>query len=548
MKKEAAVMGVSLKRELTIMQFHNHVHKNQIGASLMELVVGMGLIGVISLAGAQVSKQTSSATLATRLQENFNGLATTLSERVRYPDTCAIAMGLNPSIPYTLNPLDYANSVQEIPLSVPNMRAGAGMNSDIVQTNTPIIPLGLNVERLWLSNPVDVTDPTVPIPPAPLPPPNKSIVTLLWLQVTGLNTEFSFRTKLLGTMILDVDPANQIVGCRTDQVTSYREMCEKIGCVYDDTLPVPCDCPDKPISACPSWQLPVGVTPDGELNCQQWAGLCGPGELFVGGRLSANAAAPGGSPYCMPDPLWEPPVQLPGSNVSFAVASSTGLEGMTHNILINLPSVQTSPVSVTFSILGGTASRPADYNYPSPTVVIPVGSTTGTIAVSIVDDGVTDPGETAIFRLMSVFGGGPPPLTIGGITDHTLTIAEAGVICNFAGTSTTGAGGPAAPAGCNCNVAGDVWDPGTSTCGAAPPPPPPPGPPPGCPVWNPITFACLESTCPAAGTPCAPAPWFNIIVDDCGCVNPHPDPTASRKWSCDASGTVVHSVVSPGGC
>ena len=115
---------------------------------------------------------------------------------------------------------------------------------------------------------------------------------------------------------------------------------------------------------------------------------------------------------------------------------------------------------------------------------------------------------------------------------------EGNVTCTAPNTSTAGAGGPAYPAGCSCNSAGDVWN-GT-ICGPAGP--------------HVLTASeiknCLDTWTgarPVAGAPCSPANYIPLslppvheIVDNCAC-------DASTAFhdlevTCDGTGHVLYKL------
>jgi acylphosphatase len=104
--------------------------------------------------------------------------------------------------------------------------------------------------------------------------------------------------------------------------------------------------------------------------------------------------------------------------VSFTAAAQTVNEGVgTATITAQLSSSSTQAVTVPFTV-GGTAANPADYTISASPITIAAGSTSGTITVTVVADGVAEPDETVIVTL-----GTPTNATRGATTVHTLTIA-----------------------------------------------------------------------------------------------------------------------------
>lgn len=104
--------------------------------------------------------------------------------------------------------------------------------------------------------------------------------------------------------------------------------------------------------------------------------------------------------------------------VSFASASQTVSEGVgTATIAVQLSAATSVPVTVPFT-LSGTAASPADYTITASPLVIPAGSTSGSVTVTVVSDAVAEPDESVIVTL-----GTPTNGTLGSATVHTLTIA-----------------------------------------------------------------------------------------------------------------------------
>ena len=103
--------------------------------------------------------------------------------------------------------------------------------------------------------------------------------------------------------------------------------------------------------------------------------------------------------------------------VTFTSATQSVSEGVgTATVTAQLSSPSTQAVSVPYS-LGGTATSPADYTAPASPLVIPAGSTSGTVNLTIVADPVAEPTETVILTM-----GTPINATPGAITTHTVSI------------------------------------------------------------------------------------------------------------------------------
>ncbi|MFO1222630.1 MAG: Calx-beta domain-containing protein [Burkholderiaceae bacterium] len=107
----------------------------------------------------------------------------------------------------------------------------------------------------------------------------------------------------------------------------------------------------------------------------------------------------------------------PLPTVSFTAAAQSVSEGAVATITAQLSSPSSQQVTVPFT-LGGTAGMPpADYLINASPLTIAAGNTTGTITVSVIADGVTEPNETVVVTM-----GAPTNATLGQTTVHTLTI------------------------------------------------------------------------------------------------------------------------------
>jgi hypothetical protein len=111
----------------------------------------------------------------------------------------------------------------------------------------------------------------------------------------------------------------------------------------------------------------------------------------------------------------------PAPTVNFSSSAQSMTEGdsgtTTLNIAVNLSSVSGVSATVPFSV-GGTATSITDYSATtSSPLVIPAGSTSGTISISINDDNTYENNETIVATL-----GTPTNGTLGATSSHTITL------------------------------------------------------------------------------------------------------------------------------
>ena len=111
-------------------------------------------------------------------------------------------------------------------------------------------------------------------------------------------------------------------------------------------------------------------------------------------------------------PLDVPFVQFAAETVNLSEATTA----VVINVTLTRPTAQA--VTVPFTV-GGTATLTADYTIGASPVTIPAGSTSATIALKVVNDGLVEPGETVVLTL-----GTPVGALLGDRLMHTHTIVN----------------------------------------------------------------------------------------------------------------------------
>ncbi len=102
--------------------------------------------------------------------------------------------------------------------------------------------------------------------------------------------------------------------------------------------------------------------------------------------------------------------------VGFCFSTSSAPENRSPGICVSLSSTSTSPVTVDYIVIGGTAS-PADYTLPSSPLTIDPGQRSISLPVTIINDTTNEANETIRIALFNPIGG-----TLDGIKIHTYTI------------------------------------------------------------------------------------------------------------------------------
>lgn len=107
--------------------------------------------------------------------------------------------------------------------------------------------------------------------------------------------------------------------------------------------------------------------------------------------------------------------------VNFAAATSNAPEGTaSHSFLATLTGSSSQDITVNYSVTGGTASGSGvDFTLASGTLTFLAGTTTQTIAMTVVNDSIDESNETAIVTLAS-----PTNATLGSTVTHTVSIVD----------------------------------------------------------------------------------------------------------------------------
>lgn len=111
-----------------------------------------------------------------------------------------------------------------------------------------------------------------------------------------------------------------------------------------------------------------------------------------------------------------PTVQL--TSASQTSVSETG----TMTIGVQLSAASGLDVTVPFAV-SGTATKNGDFTITNSPVVIPAGSTDGTIQIAIIEDANDEPNETVVVSI-----GSPVNATLGTTTVHTATITDDDIV------------------------------------------------------------------------------------------------------------------------
>ena len=165
------------------------------------------------------------------------------------------------------------------------------------------------------------------------------------------------------------------------------------------------------------------------LNPGAWQGISGAtastytpssadGDKYV--RVAVVYTDGNGLPYTIPtDPLG--PIAPAGTaTASFASASATVAEGMTHQVVVNLSPPSASALTLNYSVRG-SATAGSDFTISNlGTVQVPAGAISVSIPVSIMEDRMEESNETVVLTLEAGMG----YMVTSSTTSHTLTITD----------------------------------------------------------------------------------------------------------------------------
>lgn len=102
----------------------------------------------------------------------------------------------------------------------------------------------------------------------------------------------------------------------------------------------------------------------------------------------------------------------------FSSASSRGQESATSVLIpVTLSAPAAQAVSIDYAVTGGSANSGTDFTLPDGTLSIPVGASSASIPLTVINDTIFEPDETVIITLSN-----PANATLGSPTSHTYTI------------------------------------------------------------------------------------------------------------------------------
>ena len=110
----------------------------------------------------------------------------------------------------------------------------------------------------------------------------------------------------------------------------------------------------------------------------------------------------------------------PGRTIGFAATAASGVESLAAApVVVSLSAAAAAPVTVDYTVTGGTAAQGEDYTIAGGTRTFAAGETAKLLPLTIIDDASAESSETIIITLSNAVGATP-----GGNAMHTYTILD----------------------------------------------------------------------------------------------------------------------------
>lgn len=385
---------------------------NNKGFSLVELVVGAGVLALVSLALIDVTKLISSSSRGQETHSNAATLGAMIGQNLRFESTCATTIKNGAAdVPYDRNQaldVNDADGITGMPIAItiPGLRAGplgtltqiSGTNNAVSVGVPPTFPgstsdlsvYGLEVRRIAFIQLAESVD-------------QRFGYVYIDLEIPNTRTVFggnAIRRKILGGVVLEAAGATVTSCYGNSPETDLASACTSMGCTW--TAPN-CECP-KPNFTCGPGELFWGITADTGLPiCKELGGgSCPPGQYVSGIGLERVICS------AVPDePIVMASTDCPAASLSWTVGT-----------------------------VNCSASVPA---------------TTDTFLATATDSTAPETGSASFRCNAGTWGSAEPGAT-----------CAAAVTCT-GGATTTVTANPASPTGCYCPV-GQAWNPMTSMC------------------------------------------------------------------------------------
>ncbi len=399
------------------------------GASLIELMVGIGILSGVATAGLTLAGLAGRAGESVRTKNAAEVFEQRLQALFESSELCVASLGNSPST--NPNPVNLPSggvaswkagggSGFAITMHVPNAKSGPGSDQNLITSSTTgdanyLPESGLKIDRFYLADAVGTGVP-------------KEWVGRVFLQTSRINDSgaIAMSPKLIGGLVFSTTGNNggKITSCQNGYSKSAEQLCLSLdgACIYDSANNPPCDCP-LPVIGCNGPGLfPVSVV-NGVVVCKPLGGkACPPGTVLLGVGL--------GRVDCM---------DIDAITIDFAAPFSTVAEGSTANIKIEISEPQYGNVVFVVDVAPSSsyqADLSADFTpniLASYTLTIPQGSGQVIIPARAVPDSPEfDEELTFTIRKTAPKPLGVKTIVVGTRDTHKLTVI--GPACTSTGT------------------------------------------------------------------------------------------------------------------
>jgi hypothetical protein len=261
---------------------------SQDGASLIELLVGLAMSGILVMANITIVQMMGSAAKNVTTRDNKIALTQMITNQISFGDSCLAAFNnVTVNLGQAVTPLG-----QEIALTIPNIGAGATGNSNVISASANlndtaglVASLRLRVMSLNINS---LSAPIVTLVPPQVPVGEVHDIrrAILTMRVSRYGSAVAGGNELssavVGAVMLTLDQAtNRVVACYGSTQRSLRDTCVAMGGQYDDTRNPPCRFMAEAME-CDSPGTALIAIRGGVPYCVQLGGDCAANELVKG--------------------------------------------------------------------------------------------------------------------------------------------------------------------------------------------------------------------------------------------------------------------------
>lgn len=245
--------------------------KNQLGLTLIEILVVLGILSASFLVSAEVLNQMNKSVRHPEAQVNLGGLSTVIRETLRFNSICQQAFS-----PMTGVTRDSVIANQNITLRLPGILADGTPGDDVLTIGSRA--QGLVIERLRFVNAVSIE--TTP----------DKIFAQVELGARVASTGLALKPYISGGFFFKV--AGGVIQSCESSGDDPVPLCQEMGCTWNPAVTPSCNC--QPVDlTCPPQQFLTGVDGSGKPICTPLgSGVCPPGEYLRGVSIGANDCVP----------------------------------------------------------------------------------------------------------------------------------------------------------------------------------------------------------------------------------------------------------------